>query len=112
MPARRPNEHPAKAWRVGIQRIDSTAALGAEVSRIGESRWSLPEVSVDEWLEADAVILASGGLSFPRTGSDGTGFALAASLGHALVPTVPALTPLAADDPLCKARRVSRCRRN
>ena len=52
--------------------------------------------------EADAVVLATGGLSFPRTGSDGTGYALATALGHTLVPTVPALTPLAAVDPVCR----------
>ena len=52
-------------------------------------------------MEANAVVLATGGLSFPRTGSDGSGYALAASLGHTIVPPVPALTPLAAGDPLC-----------
>jgi len=45
---------------------------------------------------ADRVILTTGGLSFPGTGSDGTGYALARSLGHSMVPTTPALTPLVA----------------
>jgi predicted flavoprotein YhiN len=89
-------------WRVGIQRIPDSAAFGVGVSAIGDTRWTLPAVATDEWIEADAVILATGGLSFPRTGSDGTGFALALSLGHTLVPPVPALTPLAADDALCR----------
>src|SRR5262249_60946886 len=40
---------------------------------------------------------------FPRTGSDGVGYALAAALGHTIVPPVPALTPLAADDPLSRS---------
>src|SRR5207342_991105 len=57
----------------------------------------------DEWLDADAVIVATGGLSFPRTGSDGTGYALALALGHTLVPPVPALTPLASEDAICDA---------
>ena len=47
-------------------------------------------------IEADRVILTTGGLSFPRTGSDGTGYALAQSLGHTIVTTTPALTPLVA----------------
>jgi predicted Rossmann fold flavoprotein len=47
-------------------------------------------------LEAERVILTTGGLSFPRTGSDGTGYALARALGHTIVPTTPALTPLVA----------------
>lgn len=45
-----------------------------------------------------AVVLATGGLSYPSSGSDGTGYGLAASFGHSLVPTTPALTPLIAED--------------
>jgi predicted Rossmann fold flavoprotein len=44
--------------------------------------------------EAGAVVLATGGLSLPKTGSDGGGYAIAQSLGHSLVPTTPALAPL------------------
>ena len=90
-------------WRAGIQRVESSAAFGAGVHAVGATAWPLPAGTPDEWLEADAVVLATGGLSFPRTGSDGAGYALAAALGHALVPPVPALTPLVADDPLCAA---------
>ena len=44
---------------------------------------------------ARRVILASGGQSLPKSGSDGSGFRLAASLGHTLTsPIVPALVPL------------------
>lgn len=43
---------------------------------------------------ARRVILAAGGASLPRTGSDGAGFRLAASLGHSLTRTFPALVPL------------------
>lgn len=56
-------------------------------------------VAVDDAppLVADAVILACGGLSVPNTGSDGTGLDVARTLGHAMHPTYPALTPLLAD---------------
>lgn len=47
-----------------------------------------------ETYEADAVILATGGASYPATGSTGDGFSLAASLGHQIVPLRPALVPL------------------
>lgn len=50
-------------------------------------------------LTADRVILATGGLSVPATGSDGTGLALAALLGHRVIPTYPALTPLLTSSP-------------
>lgn len=51
-------------------------------------------------LEAGAVIVATGGLSVPSTGSDGFGLALARQLGHSIRETYPALTPLVADPPV------------
>ncbi len=43
---------------------------------------------------ARAVVLATGGRSLPKTGSDGFGYELAARLGHGHVTTTPALAPL------------------
>jgi hypothetical protein len=43
---------------------------------------------------ARCLVLATGGLSVPRTGSDGFGYQLARMLGHSIVPTTPALVPL------------------
>ncbi len=50
--------------------------------------------------EFDAVVLATGGLSVPATGSDGDGLRWTAATGHAVTPTYPALTPLLADPPV------------
>jgi predicted Rossmann fold flavoprotein len=47
---------------------------------------------------APRVVLATGGRSVPRTGSDGAGYAYAEALGHAIVPTTPALVPLVLGD--------------
>ena len=47
-----------------------------------------------EPVHAKTVIVASGGLSVPATGSDGTGLAWARQLGHRVHATYPALTPL------------------
>ncbi|MGD9903604.1 MAG: NAD(P)/FAD-dependent oxidoreductase [Vicinamibacterales bacterium] len=47
-------------------------------------------------LEAERVVVATGGLSVPSTGSDGFGLVLARTLGHAMRPTYAALTPLTA----------------
>jgi predicted Rossmann fold flavoprotein len=47
-------------------------------------------------LSCDRVILATGGLSVPTTGSDGIGLGIAERLGHEMVVTYPALTPLLA----------------
>jgi len=48
-------------------------------------------------LFAPKVVLATGGLSAPETGCDGSGYRLAKQLGHAIVPTTPALVPLVLD---------------
>lgn len=48
----------------------------------------------DRQWQARAVVLCTGGLSLPRTGSDGSGYGLAKAFGHTVVPTSPALTPL------------------
>jgi predicted Rossmann fold flavoprotein len=45
-------------------------------------------------LEAKRVVLATGGRSVPKTGSDGFGYTLARRLGHTVTPTFPALVPL------------------
>lgn len=45
---------------------------------------------------ADAVVVATGGLSVPQTGSDGSGLRMAEALGHIVTPTYAALTPLTA----------------
>ena len=43
---------------------------------------------------ADAAILATGGASYPQTGSTGDGYKMAAALGHSIVKLRPALVPL------------------
>jgi hypothetical protein len=54
-------------------------------------------------LYAARVILATGGLSVPSTGSDGAGLSIARDLGHKTVPTYPALTPLTTSSEAHKA---------
>ena len=49
-------------------------------------------------VSARRVILATGGRSLPRTGSDGLGYELARRLGHSVTPAVPALVALVLDD--------------
>jgi len=45
-------------------------------------------------LHAKNIILATGGKSLPKTGSDGLGYELARGLGHTITKTTPALVPL------------------
>jgi predicted Rossmann fold flavoprotein len=57
-----------------------------------------PDKALDPWtidsFSAPAVVLAAGGQSASRLGSDGSGYALAESIGYDIVPPVPALTSL------------------
>jgi predicted Rossmann fold flavoprotein len=46
---------------------------------------------------ATRIVLATGGRSLPKSGSDGTGYDIARTLGHTIVPTTPALAPLVLD---------------
>lgn len=53
-------------------------------------------------IEADAVVVACGGMSYPLTGSTGDGYRLARQAGHRVVPPVPSLVPLTAAEDWCR----------
>lgn len=52
--------------------------------------------------EADAVILTTGGASYPRTGSTGDGYRMARELGHKVTVIRPALIPLVCREEYCR----------
>ncbi len=52
-------------------------------------------------IEASSVIIATGGRSYPGTGSDGDGYTLARSVGHTVTPLVPSLVPLTSKSKIC-----------
>lgn len=55
-----------------------------------------------ELLKCSKVILATGGKSYPITGSDGSGYKLAQKLGHTITEIKPSIIPLKADEELCQ----------
>ena len=59
-------------------------------------------VSHEGILEAKAVILATGGASYPTTGSTGDGYVMAAELGHTIVPAEGSLVPLETEGSDCQ----------
>jgi predicted Rossmann fold flavoprotein len=67
-----------------------------DIVSIDNGRWRV-ERDGDTPLECDAVIVATGGLSVPNTGSDGTGLSILRKLGHTMHPTYAALTPVTAE---------------
>ncbi|WHZ24531.1 MAG: NAD(FAD)-utilizing dehydrogenase [Nitrospira sp.] len=77
---------------VDIERIDGPEAS----NRNGAARFLVRHRQGE--VHARRVILATGGRSLPRSGSDGSGYDLARRLGHRVTPTVPALVALVLDD--------------
>ncbi len=91
----RPGASPGDA---PTQQRPADAAPGARPVTGRPARWRLRTRDGRELL-AGCVVLATGGLSVPKTGSDGTGLAISRRLGHELHPTYAALTPLVCDPP-------------
>lgn len=88
----------ALARRRGVEiRFEATAA-SLEPPAEGSRAWKI-WLREGETILAGAVIVATGGLSLPGTGSDGTGLEIVRRLGHTIHPTYPALTPLTLDPP-------------
>ncbi|MCX7614170.1 MAG: NAD(P)/FAD-dependent oxidoreductase [Clostridiales bacterium] len=54
-------------------------------------------------VECSSCILATGGLSYPKTGSTGDGYRMAASLGHTIIQPKASLVPLEASPEICQA---------
>jgi len=81
-----------EARRLGVRLLTGHRAVGVARSGAGFE----VETPHGTWA-ARRVVLATGGLSLPKTGSDGVGYAIARRLGHSLVPTTPALVPLVLD---------------
>ena len=72
---------------VGVRPQDAGFICHAEKESGGETEF-----------HARRVVLCTGGLSLPETGSDGTGLRIAKKLGHTIVRTAAALTPLLSSD--------------
>lgn len=70
-------------WRVG------------SIRQLEDGRFSVARADGDAEILADRVVLATGGMALPRSGSDGAGYDLARSLGHTITERLfPSLVPL------------------
>jgi predicted Rossmann fold flavoprotein len=78
------------------QRRGAVLAPGSRVTALARANGSGFRITTAAGglVEARRVVLATGGMSVPETGSDGAGYRLARELGHEIVPTTPALAPL------------------
>jgi len=76
---------------------------GANVTSLAIENGEIKGVTCgNAFIPSRRVILAAGGASYPRTGSDGSGYRLAKAAGHTVTAIRPSLVPLTSDDSLCR----------
>ncbi len=83
-----------------LHRLGCSVRLNTRVSSIlyGEGRVTGVSLESGETLKADAVIVATGGQSYPTTGSTGDGWDFAEAAGLETRPAIPALTPIETEE--------------
>lgn len=75
-----------------LERLNVDIRLNSEVTKIDIKDNVIRGVYLgDEFIQADKVIVATGGKSYPGTGSTGDGYKFAQSAGHTITPILPAL---------------------
>ena len=78
-----------------IEELNIKYKLNTTVEKILIQNNEITSVRTDkEMIKADKVILATGGKSYPLTGSTGDGYKIAKNLGHTIIPIKPSLVPL------------------
>ena len=70
---------------------------------VAEERTVRAALGGDTLISCASLVLATGGLSYPSTGSTGDGYRLAEALGHKVTPLTPSLVPLTSGDEDCAA---------
>lgn len=77
---------------IAQERAEALLTEGGAVTGVTTERGRFP---------CKAVILATGGVSYPLTGSTGDGYRMAEALGHTVIPPRPSLVPLVAEQDFC-----------
>lgn len=85
-----------RALEQEMKRLGVEVSLQSEVKEIltGEGRAKGVLLSSGKKLYGDAVIIATGGISYPSTGSTGDGYRFARSCGHKVTDLFPSLVPM------------------
>ena len=92
-----------KALSDALKEKNADVRLGAEVKKITANEYGFEVVLSDgKKLDASAVIIATGGVSYAATGSTGDGYKFAESFGHTCVETKPSLVPLVIKQTWCR----------
>jgi predicted Rossmann fold flavoprotein len=81
-----------------VSACGATLFAGHRVLAIERAGPDFEVVTANGRIAASRVVLATGGQSLPKSGSDGAGYGFAERLGHSIVPTTPGLVPLTISD--------------
>ncbi len=85
------------AKRLNVKQINSTV----KCIKVKDSAAVGVELQSGEIIPADSVVLATGGVSYPVTGSTGDGYRMAGELGHTVTELRPSLVPLNCHEGFC-----------
>ncbi len=97
-----PKTDKAKTIVDALKKYCSGATVICEkVKKIIKNSENFTVITQNGSYEFDKVIIATGGKSYPLTGSDGSGYRLAINLGHKITELRPSLIPLVSNDKIC-----------
>lgn len=85
--------HRAEELKINIR-------MFSKVNKVSFSEGEFTLTAEKSAFKAEKVIITTGGKSYPSTGSDGSGYTIAAAFGHHINETFPALTPVLLNEPL------------
>ncbi|HEY0076056.1 MAG TPA: aminoacetone oxidase family FAD-binding enzyme [Abditibacteriaceae bacterium] len=88
--------HPTSPGGGGVISSKSFASISVTPPPPGEVGWGFHITTSQDEFSARALIVCTGGLALPKSGSDGAGYDFARRLGHSVIFTTPALSPLIA----------------
>ena len=80
---------------------EDARVINEKVKKIFKNNDGSFTVKTDKEYTFDKVVIATGGKSYPLTGSDGSGYRLASSLGHSITELIPSLIPITSSSRLC-----------
>lgn len=89
-----------RAFDRELHRLGCKIRLNTRVCELMQANGCVTGVKLEsgEVISANAVIVATGGQSYPTTGSTGDGWQFAEATGHATKPAIPALTPIETEE--------------
>ncbi|WP_094602815.1 3-dehydro-bile acid delta(4,6)-reductase [Sporomusa silvacetica DSM 10669] len=88
-----------KAFARQLAKLDVAVKFGQPVKKlIVENGRAVGAATIDAEYRADAIIVTTGGASYPGTGSSGDGYRLAEAIGHTIIPLKPSLVPLEVEE--------------